>query len=324
MSKQQLAVITGILGQDGSYLAENLLNKGFKVVGVKRRTSLLNSSERIDHIFNHPNFKMEYGNMTDASSLYRVLDKYKPDHVYNLAAMSHVKTSFDVPEETFQVNALGVINILEAYRNVVPNAKFYQASSSEMYGSNTVAPQNEETKFMPASPYGVSKTAAHQLCINYRNSYNLFICCGILFNHESERRGELFVTRKIAKATARIKLGMQDTIMLGNLEAKRDWGHASDYCEGMVRMLEHSSPDDYVLATNETHTVREYLEETFKLAELDPYKYLKIDPRLNRPEEVPLLLGDYAKAKRVLNWEPKVKFKELVKILYDSEYTSMM
>lgn len=314
--------ITGVMGQDGAYLAEQLLNKGHKVIGLKRRTSLINSSERIDHIFSHTNFKLEYGNMTDSSSLFRLLNKYKPDYIYNLAAQSHVRTSFEVPEETLDVIVLGTAKLLEAFRQIVPKSRFYQASSSEMYGSNVEAPQNENSKFTPASPYGVAKTAAHHLCNNYRNSYDLFICCGILYNHESERRGELFVTRKIAKAAARIKLGLQSSVSLGNMDAKRDWGYAPEYCEGMIKMLEHGTPDDYVLATGETHTVREYLEETFKCAGLDPYKHLHIDPRLNRPEEVPLLLGDYSKAKNVLGWEPKTKFKELVKILYEHELAS--
>jgi GDPmannose 4,6-dehydratase len=313
------ALITGITGQDGSILAEQLLNKGYKVIGLKRRTSLINSSERIDHVFGHPNFKIEYSNMLDSSSLYRLLSKYKPDYIYNLAAQSHVRASYELPEETLEVIVLGTAKLLEAFRHIVPQSRFYQASSSEMFGSNTSAPQNEDTKFMPASPYGVAKAAAHHLCVNYRNSYGLFISCGILYNHESEKRGELFVTRKITKAAAKIKLGLQDKLYLGNLDAKRDWGYSPEFCDGMVKILEHSNPDDFVLATGETHTVKEFLEETFRVAGLDPYRYLEIDPRLNRPEEVPLLLGDYSKAKTVLGWEPTVKFKELVKIMYEHD-----
>jgi len=319
-NKQPISLITGVTGQDGSILAEILLNKGHRVIGIKRRTSLINSSERIDHVYSHPNFKVEYGNMLDSSSLYRLLAKYQPDYIYNLAAQSHVRASFEIPEETLEVIVLGVTKLLEAMRHVCPKARFYQASSSEMFGSNVAAPQNEDTKFMPASPYGVAKVAAHQLCINYRNSYGLFISCGILYNHESEKRGELFVTRKISKACARIKLGLQNKLYLGNLDAKRDWGYSPEFCEGMIKIVEHSQPDDFVLATGETHTVKEYLEETFKLADLDPYKYLEIDPRLNRPEEVPLLLGDYSKAKKVLGWEPKTKFKELVELMYEHDY----
>lgn len=322
--KNKLAFITGVTGMDGSILSKQLLDKGYNVVGMKRRTSLINSSERVDHIFNHPNFRMEYGNMTDSSSICRLLEKYKPNFIFNLAAQSHVKTSFECPEETMEVNTLGLLKLLEAFRQIVPKARFYQASSSEMFGSNAQVPQNEETKFVPASPYGVSKLSSHQMCVNYRNSYNLFICCGILFNHEAPGlRGETFLTRKVSKAAARIKLGLQGKLSLGNLEAQRDWGLANDYTRGMIMMLEHNRPDDYVLATGETHTVREYLEETFKIIGLDPYKYLEIDQRLFRPEEVPLLLGDATKAKDILGWEPKVKFKELVKLMLEYELNAL-
>lgn len=319
-----VSFLTGVTGMDGSILAKQLLDRGHYVVGLKRRTSLINSSERIDHIFNHPNFKMEYGNMTDSSSLYRILDKYKPDFIYNLAAQSHVRTSFEIPEETLECVSNGTLKLLEAFRQIVPKSRFYQASSSEMYGSNMETPQNENTKFMPASPYGVAKCSAHMMCVNYRNAYKLFISCGILFNHEAEGvRGELFLTRKVAKAAAKIKLGLQDKLYIGNMEAKRDWGHARDYTKGMTMMLEHHTPDDFVLATGETHTVREYIEKTFELAGLDPYKYIVHDPRLERPEEVNVLLGDYTKAKTILGWEPKIKFDELVKLMYEYEYNKL-
>jgi GDPmannose 4,6-dehydratase len=324
MTKQKTAVITGVTGQDGSYLSEILLERGYKVVGIKRRTSLLNSSERIDSFYSNPDFKLEYGNMTDSTSIWRILTKYQPDEIYNLAAQSHVRVSFDCPEETLEVVSHGTLKLLEAYKAIVPHAKFYQASSSEMYGDNPKYPQNESTQLMPASPYACAKVFAHNLCRNYRHSYGLHISCGILFNHESPRRGETFVTRKISQAAARIKFGYQDSFSLGNLDAKRDWGYAKDYCEGMWLMLQQENPDDYVLATNETHTVREYMEATFDLAGLDPYKYLKTDERLFRPHEVPVLLGDYTKAKVFLNWEPKVRFADLVKLMYDAEYTSLM
>jgi GDPmannose 4,6-dehydratase len=310
------AFITGITGQDGSYLAELLLQKGYFVVGLKRRTSII-CTDRIDSIYQNSNFKMEYYSLHDSGCLYRLLKKYKPQEFYNLAAQSHVRVSFEVPEETAKTVALGPLQILEAIRHVDPAIKFYQASSSEMFGDNPEAPQNEETTFMPASPYACSKVFAHNLVRNYREAYNLHASSGILFNHESPRRGETFVTRKITMAAARIKAGLQDKLYLGNLEAKRDWGYAADYVEAMWLMLQQEKPDDYVIATGETHTVREFLEEVFRHAGLDVEKHVCIDSKLFRPHEVPLLLGDYTKAKKILGWEPKVKFTDLAKIMYE-------
>jgi len=314
--KVKTAFITGITGQDGSYLAELLLQKGYFVVGLKRRTSII-CTDRIDSIYQNSNFKMEYYSLHDSGCLYRLLKKYKPQEFYNLAAQSHVRVSFEVPEETAKTVALGPLQILEAIRHVDPAIKFYQASSSEMFGDNPEAPQNEETTFMPASPYACSKVFAHNLVRNYREAYNLHASSGILFNHESPRRGETFVTRKITMAAARIKAGLQDKLYLGNLEAKRDWGYAADYVEAMWLMLQQEKPDDYVIATGETHTVREFLEEVFRHAGLDVEKHVCIDSKLFRPHEVPLLLGDYTKAKKILGWEPKVKFTDLAKIMYE-------
>ena len=312
------ALMTGVTGQDGSYLAELLLDKGYRVVAMKRRTSLI-STDRIDHLFENPNLILEYGNLNDSGCIHRLLLKYKPDEIYNLAAQSHVRVSFDAPEEAVEYIAMGTLRLLEAVRNVCPHSKFYQASSSEMYGDNPENPQNEKTRLMPASPYACAKVFAHNLCRNYRESYNMFISCGILFNHESPRRGETFVTRKIARAAARIKLGLQDKLYLGNLDAKRDWGYAGDYVEAMWLMLQQENPDDYVVATNETHTVREFLEEVFAHAGLNVDECVEIDERLFRPHEVPLLLGDYSKAKECLSWEPKIKFKDLAKMMYEEE-----
>ena len=314
--------MTGVTGQDGSYLAELLLDKGYRVVAMKRRTSLI-STDRIDHLFENPNLILEYGNLNDSGCIHRLLLKYKPDEIYNLAAQSHVRVSFDAPEEAVEYIAMGTLRLLEAVRNVCPHSKFYQASSSEMYGDNPENPQNEKTRLMPASPYACAKVFAHNLCRNYRESYNMFISCGILFNHESPRRGETFVTRKIARAAARIKLGLQDKLYLGNLDAKRDWGYAGDYVEAMWLMLQQENPDDYVVATNETHTVREFLEEVFAHAGLNVDECVEIDERLFRPHEVPLLLGDYSKAKECLNWEPKIKFKDLAKLMYDEDLNKL-
>ena len=317
------ALITGVTGQDGSYLAELLLSKGYKVVGVKRRTSII-CTDRIDHIFEDEeliqNFYLEYGNMNDCGCLYRMLNEYKPDEIYNLAAQSHVRVSFITPEETAEAIAMGTLRLLEAIRNMCPQARLYQASSSEMFGDSPEHPQNEETCFMPASPYACSKVFAHNIVRNYRKSYGLHASCGILFNHESPRRGETFVTRKITMAAARIKLGLQEELNLGNLDAKRDWGFAKDYVEAMWLMLQQEQPDDYVVATGEAHTVREFLEEVFRIAELDIDKYVKINPRLFRPHEVPLLLGDPSKAERVLGWRPKTKFKELARLMYEQDF----
>ena len=321
------ALITGITGQDGSYLADLLLSKGYKVVGVKRRTSLI-STDRIDHIFNDPdlimNFNLVYGNMNDSGCLHRLLIEHQPDEIYNLAAQSHVRVSFDTPEETTEIVAMGTLRLLEAYRNICPEAKFYQASSSEMFGDNPENPQSEATRLMPASPYACAKTYAHNLCRNYRESYGLHISSGILFNHESPRRGETFVTRKITRAAARIKMGLQDSLYLGNLDAKRDWGFAGDYVEAMWMMLQQEVPDDFVVATGETHTVKEFLEVVFKHAGLDIDEYVKIDERLFRPHEVPLLLGDPTKAKEKLGWEPKTRFEGLAKLMYDADLRGLV
>jgi GDPmannose 4,6-dehydratase len=316
------ALITGITGQDGSYLAEMLLKKGYKVVGVKRRTSLI-ATDRIDNIFNDPdlimNFDLVYGNMNDSGCLHRLLIEHKPDEIYNLAAQSHVRVSFETPEETTEYVAMGTLRLLEAYRNICPEAKFYQASSSEMFGDNPENPQSETTQLMPASPYACAKVYAHNICRNYRESYGLHISSGILFNHESPRRGETFVTRKITQAAARIKMGLQDDLLLGNLDAKRDWGFAGDYVEAMWLMTQQETPEDFVVATGETHTVREFLQVVFDYAGLDVDKYVKISERLFRPHEVPLLLGDPTKAKEKLGWQPKVDFEELAKMMYDAD-----
>ena len=321
------ALITGITGQDGSYLAEMLLKKGYKVVGVKRRTSLI-ATDRIDNIFNDPdlimNFDLVYGNMNDSGCLHRLLIEHKPDEIYNLAAQSHVRVSFETPEETTEYVAMGTLRLLEAYRNICPEAKFYQASSSEMFGDNPENPQSETTRLMPASPYACAKVYAHNLCRNYRESYGLHISSGILFNHESPRRGETFVTRKITQAAASIKMGIQDDLLLGNLDAKRDWGFAGDYVEAMWLMTQQETPDDYVVATGETHTVKEFLQVVFDYAGLDIDKYVRIDERLFRPHEVPLLLGDATKAKEKLGWEPKVNFEGLAKMMYDEDLKELI
>ena len=315
----KIALVTGVTGQDGSYLVELLLEKGYKVVGIKRRTSIISTS-RIDHLFENPNFVLEYGNMNDSGCLHRLLIKHRPDEIYNLAAQSHVRVSFDTPEETSDFVGMGTLRLLEAMRNVCPHARFYQASSSEMFGDNPENPQSETTRLMPASPYACAKVFAHNICRNYRESYGMHISSGILFNHESPRRGETFVTRKITRAAAKIKLGLQDKLYLGNLESKRDWGFAGDYVEVMWLMLQQEVPDDYVIATGETHTVREFLQEVFDHAGLNVEKHVEFDERLLRPHEVPLLLGDSSKAFTKLNWKPKIKFAELARMMYESDY----
>lgn len=321
---ERVALITGVTGQDGSYLAELLLDKGYKkVVGLRRRTSTFNT-ERVEHIYENPRFWMEWGNMTDSHSLWRVIHKWQPDEVYNLAAQSHVRVSFDVPEETLDVVAQGTLKLLNVCKEVRPDVRFYQASSSEMYGDNPDVPQNELTRMTPASPYACAKLFAHNICRNYREGYNMHISCGILFNHESPRRGETFVTRKITQAAAKIKLGKQEVLELGNLEAKRDWGHAKDYVYGMWLMLQQDEPDDYVLATGETHTVKEFLDEVFTHAGLDVDKHVRINPRYFRPHEVPLLLGDPTKAREKLKWKPKIKFRELAKLMYEEDLDKEM
>tara|TARA_B100000131_G_scaffold321615_1_gene372865 strand:+ start:226 stop:1230 length:1005 start_codon:yes stop_codon:yes gene_type:complete len=322
IKEKKTALITGVTGQDGSYLADLLIEKGYEVIGMKRRTSLI-STDRIDHIFEDPdkldNFQLVYGNINDSGCLHRILNKYKPDEVYNLAAQSHVRVSFDTPEETAQFVGIGTLKLLEAVRNVCPEAKFYQASSSEMYGDNPEYPQNELTRFMPASPYACSKVFAYNIVRNYRHSYNIFGANGILFNHESPRRGETFVTRKITRAAARIKLGLENELVLGNLDAKRDWGFAGDYVEAMWLMLQQDEPDDFVIATGQTHTVREFLHTVFDYAGLDVDKHVRIDERFFRPHEVPVLLGDPSKAKKILDWEPKVDFHNLAQMMYEAD-----
>ena len=324
--KQKVALITGVTGQDGSYLADLLLKKGYKVIGVKRRTSVI-ATDRIDHVMDDLesvlNFELVYGNMIDSGNIHRILMEHKPDEIYNLAAQSHVRVSFDTPEETSKIVAMGTLRLLEAVRNVCPESKIYQASSSEMYGDNPNYPFNELSRLMPASPYACAKVFAHNLIRNYRESYGLHASSGLLFNHESPRRGETFVTRKITIAAANIKLGNQDKLFLGNLDAKRDWGFAGDYVEAMWRMLQQDTPDDYVIATGETHTVREFLNEVFEYAGLDVNKHVEIDERLFRPHEVPLLLGDAKKAKEQTGWEPTVKFKELARMMYDEDLRAL-
>lgn len=315
---RKTAIITGVTGQDGSYLAELLLEKGYRVVGLKRRTSLI-STGRIDHIYNNPRFEMHYCSMLDPGSMYRVISEESPDEIYNLAAQSHVRVSFETPEETAQIVAMGTLRILETILNVNPDIKLYQASSSEMFGDNPETPQDENTRFMPASPYACAKVFAHNLVRNYRKSYGLHASCGILFNHESPRRGETFVTRKITMAAARIKMGLQDKLYLGNLEAKRDWGFAGDYVNAMWLMLQQKQPEDYVIATGETHTVKQFLETVFNHADLQVHKYVDIDKRLFRPHEVPVLLGDPSKAQKELSWEPQVGFEKLAKMMYEAD-----
>ena len=316
------ALITGVTGQDGSYLAEFLLEKGYKVVGMKRRTSLL-ATDRIDHLLTHPNFQLVYGSMNDVGAFYRLFLNQKFDEVYNLAAQSHVRVSFEVPEETVDAVAMGPLRLLECIRTMQPHCRFYQASSSEMYGDNPEHPQNEETRLMPASPYACAKVFAHGLTRNYREGYGIHASSGILFNHESPRRGETFVTRKITLAAARIKLGLQEKIALGNLDALRDWGYAKDYVEAMWLMLQQDRPDDYVIATGETHTVREFLDEVFRIAGLDVDRHLMIDDRLKRPHEVPWLEGDYTKAREKLGWKPKTRFSDLARLMYEADYTEL-
>ncbi len=310
------ALITGITGQDGSYLAELLLSKGYKVYGVNRRTSTTNV-HRIEHLMD--DVEMLSGDLLDQNSLMHCIEKSDADEVYNLAAQSFVPTSWTQPILTGEITALGVTKILEAIRLIKKSAKFYQASSSEMFGKVQAVPQTEKTPFYPRSPYGVSKLYGHWITINYRESYNMFTCSGILFNHESPRRGLEFVTRKITNAAAKIKLGKADELRLGNLDAKRDWGFAGDYVEAMWLMLQQQEPDDYVVATGETHSVKEFVEAAFEYVKLDWQKYVKVDPKFVRPAEVDLLIGDPAKARKKLNWKPKVSFKELVYMMVESD-----
>jgi len=314
------AFITGVTGQDGSYLADLLLEKGYEVHGLVRRTSTMNRS-RIDHIDNE-NFYLHYGDLTDNSSLFRLLYNIKPDEVYNLAAQSHVRVSFDVPEYTADVVGTGTARLLEAIREVglTKDVRFYQASSSEMFGKVLEVPQKESTPFYPRSPYACAKVYSHWLTINYRESYGMFACSGILFNHESPRRGANFVTRKISLAAARIKAGLQDKLILGNLDSKRDWGYAKEYVEGMWRMLQADEPGDYVLATNETHSIRDFLDASFESLDMDWKAYVEFDKRFLRPTEVDLLIGDYSKAKEVLGWEPQTRMKGLAELMTQEDY----
>jgi GDPmannose 4,6-dehydratase len=317
------AFISGITGQDGSYLAELLLDNGYFVVGLKRRTSLI-CTERLDNIYKNENFSMEYWDLNDPGSTYRLLLKYKPCEFYNLAAQSHVRVSFDVPEDTISGIVLGTTRILEALRHILPTCRFYQASSSEMFGDNPIIPEagyNEDSRLMPASPYACAKVFAHNLVRNYRASYGLHANSGILFNHESPRRGKTFVTRKITLAAANIKMGNQEFIELGNLDAKRDWGHAKDYVEAMYLMLQQEAPDDYVIATGSTHSVKEFLNEVWGCANLgDPAKYLKINAKYFRPHEVPFLVGDASKARELLKWSPNYNFTDLAQDMYNHDY----
>ncbi len=321
------ALITGITGQDGSYLAELLLDKGYEVHGIIRRASTFNTG-RIDHLYKDPHINgvrlfLHYGDIADSTNLIKLLYRIQPDEVYHLAAQSHVRVSFDIPEYTGDVTALSTVRILEAIRETGMKSKFYQASSSEMFGKVQEVPQQETTPFYPRSPYGVAKLYAHWMTVNYREAYGLFASSGILFNHESPRRGETFVTRKITRAVARIKAGLQKKLYLGNLDAKRDWGYAKEYVEAMWLMLQQDVPDDYVIATGETHSVREFLEEAFSYVGLNWRDYVELDPKYLRPTEVDLLVGDAGKAKRVLNWAPKVTFKELVHLMVDADMILM-
>ena len=316
------ALVTGITGQDGSYLAELLLKKGYQVWGIIRRSSSFHTG-RIDHLYkdphNQPKLRLVYGDLTDGANLSNIINDVKPDEVYNLGAQSHVRVSFDMPIYTVNTDALGTLRLLEAVRTMDKPAKFYQASSSEMYGRVVEMPQTEKTPFYPRSPYGCAKVYSFWQTVNYREAYGLFACNGILFNHESPRRGETFVTRKITRAATRIKLGLQDKLYLGNLDAKRDWGFAGDFVEAMWLMLQQDKPNDYVIATGETHSVKEFLDEVFGYLELDWQKYVEIDPRYFRPSEVDFLLGDASKAKKNLKWQPKVTFKELAKMMVEAD-----
>jgi len=311
------AIITGITGQDGSILSELLLNLGYEVHGIIRRSSSFNTA-RIDHLYNNPNLKLHYGDVTDYTSIADIVGDIKPDHFYSLACQSHVRVSFDIPVYTSQTAAIGTMHCLESLRKRSPNTRFYQASSSEMFGS-TPPPQSEKTPFHPRSPYAVSKVYSYWATVNYRESYDMFCSNGILFNHESTVRGETFVTRKITRAAGRIYYGLQDKIELGNLDAKRDWGHAKDFCEGMIKILDHEKPDDFALSTGEAHSVKEFLELAFDHLGLDPYKYYKFNPKYYRPAEVDHLLGDSSKARKVLGWEPKITFKDLIKEMVDHD-----
>ncbi len=323
MAKKK-AFITGITGQDGSYLAELLLARGYEVHGLIRRSSSFNT-QRIDHLYQDPHCEgvslfLHYGDLIDGTGMREVLTRVQPDEVYNLGAQSHVRVSFDQPVYTSQVDAVGTMRLLEAIRDTGIPTKFYQASSSEMYGKAAETPQSETTPFHPRSPYGCAKLYSYWQTVNYRESYGMFCCNGILFNHESPRRGETFATRKITRAATRIAEGLQDKLYLGNLDAERDWGFAGDYVEAMWLMLQQDEPDDYVIATGQTHSVREFLDEVFGRLELDWEKYVEIDPRYFRPAEVEILLGDATKARQKLGWQPKVNFKDLAKMMVEHDW----
>jgi len=317
------ALITGITGQDGSYLAELLLSKGYEVHGIIRRASTFNTG-RLDHIYADPHdteakLRLHYGDLSDGSALARLLATIQPGEIYNLAAQSHVRVSFDGPEYTADITGVGTVRLLEAIREIGLKPRFYQASSSEMYGKVMEVPQTENTPFYPRSPYGCAKVYAYWITVNYRESYGLHASNGILFNHESPRRGETFVTRKITRGVARILCGLQKELYLGNLDAKRDWGYAKEFVEAMYLMLQQDQPDDYVIATNEAHSVKEFLEIAFKHAGLNWEKFVEIDAKYFRPAEVDLLIGDYSKAKKKLGWEPKTRFADLVKLMVDED-----
>lgn len=321
------ALITGITGQDGSYLAELLLRKGYEVHGIVRRSSSFNTG-RLDGIYQDPHtpdyrLKLHYGDMVDATGLSRILHAVRPDEVYNLAAQSHVRVSFDMPEYTHDVVAQGTTRLLEAVRELGSQTRFYQASSSEMFGSSA-PPQSEITPLRPRSPYAIAKVAAYQTTVLYREAFGLFACNGILFNHESPRRGETFVTRKVTRAAARIKLGLQSKLYLGNLDARRDWGFAGDYVEAMWRMLQLEQPEDLVICTGESHSVRELLDVAFARLDLDWQRYVEIDPRYFRPSEVDDLHGDMTRARRVLQWEPKVRFRALIEMMVDHDLADLL
>ncbi len=317
------ALLTGITGQDGSFLTELLLSKGYEVYGVIRRSSTFNT-DRIDHLYADPHesearLRLIYGDLADGSSLNKMIRTIEPDEIYNLGAQSHVRVSFDIPEYTAEVTGLGTIRLLEGIRETGLTPRFYQASSSELFGNTTEVPQNERTQFYPRSPYAAAKAYAYYMTVNYREAYGLYACNGILFNHESPRRGETFVTRKITRALANIKHGRQRELFLGNLEARRDWGYAGDYVEAMWLMMQQPEPDDYVIATGETHSIREFLDEAFGYAGLDWHDYVKKDPRYLRPVEVDLLQGDASKARERLGWKPRVGFKQLVRMMVDAD-----
>lgn len=344
MMNDKKALITGITGQDGSYLAELLLEKGYEVHGIIRRSSSFNT-KRIEHLYldeyvkdmsQKPRIKLHYGDLTDSSNLNRILEKVHPDEIYNLAAQSHVKVSFEVPEYTAEVNGIGVLRFLDAIKETGISTKFYQASTSELFGKVQEIPQTEKTPFYPRSPYGVAKLYSYWIVKNYREAYGLYACNGILFNHESPRRGETFVTRKITITVSKIKEGLQNKLYLGNLHAKRDWGYAPEFVEAMWLMMQQDTPEDYVIATNETHTIREFVEQAFHYVDIDirwdgegenekGYDKLsgkclvEVDPKYYRPTEVNVLIGDYSKAKKELAWEPKIKFKDLIKLMMKSD-----